>query len=315
MQRQHFNGKQCDQFILLICLCLSFFYGVGLSFEAGPAGQSRTFEEEEKAWQKEQDEKMRAPDGWLTIAGLFWLEEGPNSFGTSSECKIQLPQDSAPAVAGSFFYRSGKVTVRAQEGVPLRVNDVLITQSSLKSDAEGGLDTVALKDLRMWIISRSGRRAVRLRDFNHSAWKNSHSLEFFAPDPKYKILADYILHEEPKTISVETEIGTTTEMVSPGYVKFALDGRELKLIGFSQGPKNLFIIFKDLTNGVETYEASRFMSAEILEGGDKVNLNFNRAYNPPCAFTPHATCPLPPPENILDVRIAAGEKRYSKELH
>ena len=203
----------------MIGLCLSIYYGLGLSLEADPAGQEQTFEEQEKAWQLEQDRKMRAPDGWLTIAGLFWLEEGPNSFGTSSECNIQLPQDSAPCVAGTFTYRAGKVTVSAQDGVPLRVNDVSTKQSSLKSDAEGTPDFVAVDDLRMWIIARSGRHAVRLRDFNHSAWKNSHPLEFFPPDPKFKVLADYVPHKEPKTITVETKIGTTSEMVSPGYVE------------------------------------------------------------------------------------------------
>jgi uncharacterized protein (DUF1684 family) len=269
--------------------------------------------QDELAWQKQQDESMRAPDGWLTIAGLYWLVEGPNTFGASSENKIQLPEGSAPPVVGTFFYRSGKVAFETLEGVPLLLNDKSVAQGDLRTDVEGEPDVLAIHDLRMWIIARDGRHAVRLRDLNHSAWKNSHPLEFFPPDPKFKILADFIPHSEPMSIEVETQIGTTTEMLSPGYVRFDLEGREFKLVGFSQGANSLFIIFKDLTNGIETYEASRFLSAEILEEGRKVNLNFNRAYNPPCAFTPHATCPLPPPENILDIRIAAGEKRYSEE--
>jgi uncharacterized protein (DUF1684 family) len=143
----------------------------------------------------------------------------------------------------------------------------------------------------------------------------SHPLEFFPPDLQYKVEADFVRHAEPQSIEIETMIGTTTEMISPGYVRFNLDGREFKLIGFSQGPKRLFIIFKDLTNGIETYAASRFLNADILDSGDKADLNFNRAYNPPCAFTIHATCPLPPPENILDIRIAAGEKHYCRAYH
>jgi len=275
----------------------------------------QAFVEEELAWQKKQDEAMRAPDGWLTIAGLYWLEEGPNSFGASQRNKIVLPEDSAPDEVGTFFYRAGKVTFQAGEGVSLLLNDEPAQQGELKSDKQGVPDELTIQDLRLWIIGRDGRHAVRLRDLNHPALKNSHPLEFFPPDPKYKIKADIIRHEEPQTIAIETKIGTTTEMISPGYVSFALEGREFKLIGFSQGPKRLFIVFKDLTNGIETYEASRFLNAEILEGGREVDLNFNRAFNPPCAFTPHATCPLPPPDNILDVRIAAGEKLYELVAH
>ena len=297
--------------VFLFTLLLLFIFGNLFSCGGGSDVEDQTFIQDELAWQKQQDESMRAPDGWLTIAGLYWLEEGLNTFGASSENKIQLPEGSAPLVAGTFFYRSGEVSFQAQDGVELLLDDKPANQGEFITDAEGDPTILSLKDLRMWIIDRDGRHAVRLRDLNHSPFKNSRPLEFFAPDPKYKLLADFIPHTEPRSIRVETQIGTTTEMLSPGSVRFSLDDREFKLLGFSQGGKNLFIIFKDLTNGVETYEASRFLTAEILEEGRKVNLNFNRAYNPPCAFTPYATCPLPPPENILDIRIAAGEKRYN----
>ncbi len=278
--------------------------------------KNQTFLEEERNWRAKRDNQMRAPTSWLTIAGLFWLDEGENTFGTATENKIKLPDSSSPLYAGKFVFKKGKVTVIANEGNEFTIDNMKIKKMVLKGDDSGRPDIVELNDLRMWVIKRGGRYAIRLRDLNNPAFKEYKGLDFFPPSKKYKIEAQFISYNNQRKITIPTVIGTQTEMSSPGYVKFELEGREYKLQAFEGNAKNtkLFFIFKDETNGKESYEATRFMVSDVLENG-KVDLNFNRAYNPPCAYTPYATCPLPPPQNYLQVRIEAGEKKYGETYH
>jgi uncharacterized protein (DUF1684 family) len=275
---------------------------------------SKTFIQEELLWREKRDEEMRAPTSWLNIAGLFWLKEGENSFGTSGKNPIQLPQGSAPFFAGSFFLHNGTVTVLAKDGTQLKIGGKTIQKSMLRGDDTGRPDVIALNDLRMWVIKRFDQYAIRLRDLNHPPYKKYVGLDFFPPSEKYKIQADFQAFDEPKKVEVGTAIGKNTEMNSLGYVTFKIDGKLYRLEAFSGESQILFFIFGDETNGKETYEASRFMNARILENG-KVDLNFNRAFNPPCAYTPFATCPLPPPQNQLKIQILAGEKKYPDSHH
>jgi uncharacterized protein (DUF1684 family) len=274
----------------------------------------KTFMQEELRWREKRDEEMRAPTSWLNIAGLFWLKEGENSFGTSWKNPIRLPEGSTPLFAGSFFLDNGTVAVSAAHGTPLKIGGKTIQKSILRGNDTGRPDVVELNDLRMWVIVRFGQCAIRLRDLNHLPYKKYRGLDFFPPNEKYKIQAEFQAFAEPKKVEVGTVIGKSTEMNSLGYVTFKIDGKLYRLEAFSGEPQTLFFIFGDETNGKETYEASRFMNARILENG-KVDLNFNRAFNPPCAYTPFATCPLPPPQNHLKTRILAGEKKYPDSHH
>jgi len=276
--------------------------------------ENLAFTKQELTWRKKRDKEMRAPTSWLNIAGLFWLKEGANKFGTSEENSITLPRDSAPPFAGSFFLDKGAVTVTSEPGTELRINGNKVQRSVLKGDDIEKPDVIELSDLRMWVIKRFDRYAIRLRDLNHIPFLNYTGLDFYPPTEQYKLEAEYHPFPESKSVEVGTVIGETTEMNSPGYVTFKIDGKVYRLDAFSAEPKTLFFIFGDNTNGKETYEASRFMNAEIFESG-KVVLNFNRAYNPPCAYTPYATCPLPPPQNQLKISILAGEKKYPDSHH
>jgi len=275
------------------------------------AGQEDpAFVEAEMTWRAERDHAMREETSWLTIAGLFWLEEGENTFGTSADSRIQLPEDSAPESAGAFILKNGGVTAEAAGNTELKIGEEIIRKRKLASDQEGRPDIVALNDLRMWVIVRGGRFAIRMRDLNARAFREYDGLDFFPPRAEYKVVGTLITYDEPKTVSVGTAIGTTTEMTSPGFVSFEIGGKQYRLDAFgSVASKRLFFVFRDGTSGDETYGASRFMSADILEDGS-VDMNFNRAYNPPCAYTHYATCPLPPPQNNLEIRIEAGEKMY-----
>jgi len=297
--------------IFFVSLIILFISVSTVRAESVNKKNDNLFNKQEQEWRTKRDQQMLKPTSWLTIAGLFWLEEGGNSFGTDPSNKIVLPKNSAPIFAGKFMLRKEKIVVIAQEKIGLKIGKNIITRMTIKSDETGQADEIELNELRMWVIKRGERYAIRLRDFNNPGYKNYKQLVFYPPSKKYKILADYIPYESPKKITVATIVGTHTEMISPGYVKFAIDGKEhnLKAFGGGSDDKNLFFIFKDNTNGNETYEASRFMSAEIMDN-NKVLLNFNRAFNPPCAYTPYATCPLPPPDNYLSIPIEAGEKKY-----
>jgi uncharacterized protein (DUF1684 family) len=300
---------------LFITLCLTILGMIPPAHSGALSGDDDlAFIQEEVAWREKRDKEMRAPTSWLNIAGLFWLKEGVNRFGTSEENPIKLPEGSAPSFAGSFLLDNGTVTVTAEQGTGLKIDGNGIHRSELKGDDTGKPDVIELNDLRMWVIRRFGRSAIRLRDLNHLPFKNYTGLDFYPPQKKYKLEAKFHSFPEPKKVEVGTAIGENTEMNSPGYVTFKIDGKVYRLDAFSGEPKTLFFIFGDDTNGKETYEASRFMDAHILENGN-VDLNFNRAFNPPCAYTLYATCPLPPPQNQLKISILAGEKKYPDSHH
>ena len=313
-------GKMEKKYVVLFAITVLLFFSLQGAAIEGKAvvfeHEEQSFVKEEMEWRVQRDKQMRSPTSWLTVAGLFWLEEKENGFGTALTNKIILPSGSAPPFAGKFIFKEGKIKVLGNEGVTLKVDGEEIKEMVLRGDDEKRVDVLELGELRMWVIKRGERYAIRLRNLNAAAYKDYKGLELFPPLEKFKIEAILIPFAAPKNITVATAIGTETEMKSPGYVKFVIDGKEFRLDAFAMDDQNrkLFFIFKDDTNGDESYGAGRFMVSDVLEN-EKVDLNFNRAYNPPCAYTPYATCPLAPPQNWLNIRIEAGEKKYKGGHH
>ncbi|MFB3826855.1 MAG: DUF1684 domain-containing protein [Bryobacteraceae bacterium] len=232
---------------------------------------------EVRAWRDRRESALRAPEGWLSVAGLFWLSEGTNAF---------------PNVPATFELRAGQVTARVN-GHP-RV---------LRPDTA---DSVSAGGVKLFAIRRGDRVGIRLKDPNSSFRREFTGLKWYAVSPGYRVTARFV--PEPRKIPVQNVIGQTELMDSPGYVTFRLNGRQLRLRPVRQG-SGLFFLFRDLTSGHETYGAGRFLDTAAPRDGT-VELDFNKAYNPPCAFTPYATCPLPPRENRLPVRVEAGERAY-----
>ena len=274
------------------------------------SAEESAFLEAEKAWRAERDASMRAEDSWLTIAGLFWLAEGEQTFGSGVGSDIRLPVGSSPERAGSFIRSERLVTVRPAPGAGVLLEGEPAGERPMRSDAGGRPDRLQLGELRMWVIERGDRVGIRLRDLREPRYLEYPGLDFYPPDPAYRLPARFIPYEEPVHHRVSTVVGTTVEMASPGRVSFTLHGRDLTLEAF-EGPdeRTLYFVFSDATSGEETYGAGRFLYATLSENGE-VDLNFNRAHNPPCAYTPFATCPLPLAENVLPVPVAAGEKIY-----
>lgn len=299
--------------IALFTVIVGFFLMANGSFSnTTSAIKNEDFHKEEMKWREERDKSMRSPTSWLTIAGLFWLDEGDNTFGTDKTNKLVLPSSSAPSFCGKFILGEGTVKVIAAKGAGIKIKEEEIDEKILTSDNQGNPDVLELNDLRMWVIKRGERYGIRMRDFNAQAYKEYKGLKFFPPSEKFQIKGNFIPYDKEKTIEITTVAGTKAEMISPGSVLFALDGKEYRLEAFKADEKNtkLFIVFKDLTNGEKTFAKGRFLTVDVLDNG-KVDLNFNRAVNPPCNYTPFATCPVPPhKENWLKVLIEAGEKTY-----
>jgi len=266
-----------------------------------------------EAWRQERIARLTSDEGWLTVAGLFWLKEGPNRFGTDPGNEIVLPAGSAPARAGTFELRAGRVSVRVEEGVAVTSGGRPVKAMDLRPDLPGPPDMLVLGDLTLFVIKRQDRFGIRLRDKNSPLRKEFTGLTWFPIREKYRVTARWVPYDPPREIEIPNVLGQVDRLPCPGYASFTLDGKELRLEPVIEvtGDKELFYIFRDETAGKETYPAGRFFYSEMPKDG-KVVLDFNKAYNPPCAFTPYATCPLPPPQNRLPARIEAGEKRYGR---
>jgi uncharacterized protein len=253
--------------------------------------------------------ELKADDGWLAVAGLFWLQPGPNLAGSGPSNDIVLPSK-APARIGTFELKDDRVTFAAETGSGVTIDSRPVTTIELSGNGAAPL-ILAVGDLRMFLIRRGERFAIRMRDLKSAARTAFKGLHYFPIQPSLVVRATYVPYEEPRKIPIPNVLGETPEMESPGYVTFTINGRELRLepVYETSERKDLFFIFRDLTSVDVTYPAGRFLHTPLPVNG-QVILDFNRAYNPPCAFTEFATCPLPPKQNQLAVRIEAGELAY-----
>jgi uncharacterized protein (DUF1684 family) len=288
------------------CLLLAIAALVLLAAEVRPAEETASIE----AWRKERLQRLTSDDGWLTVAGLFWLEEGDNRAGSGSGSPVRLP-GSAPARAGVFRRAHDKVTFTADPSAAVTAGGKPVSTIDLKDDTTGHPDMLVLGDLTMFVIKRGDRLAVRLRDKNRPERAAFKGLDDFPIQVKYRVTAEWVPYDPPRTLNVPNILGTSEPLPCPGYARFRMAGTELRLepVIEEPGDTQLFFIFADRTNGTETYPSGRFFYADP-PAGRSIVLDFNKAYNPPCAFTPFATCPLPPQQNRLAVRIEAGEKTY-----
>ena len=263
----------------------------GLIFAAGDA-----YRAEIEHWRQQREAALKADGGWLTVTGLFWLHEGANSFGVGPQHDIDLPPDPAVKAGGTVELHHGTVIVRSQGQV-----------QELRPDSSGKLDRVTLGSLSLFLIHRGNRYGIRLKDTNSRLRKEFTGLHYFPIDASYRITTRLI--PSPRQLPIPNIIGQVQDVPSPGYVEFQLHGQTLRLWPIEEAPGELSFIFRDKTTGKETYGSGRFLDTQLGNDG-MVVLDFNKAYNPPCAFTPYATCPLPPKENRLTMRIEAGELKY-----
>ena len=267
------------------------------------------YEQEIAQWQQKRDTELRDPDGWLTLAGLFWLEPGRNRFGGDDSNHIQFPGLSTPRL-GEFIVSDDQVEVVIAPGVDVTCQETPVSQMLL-TGSETDEQVLAYGSLRWFVMRRDGRWAVRLRDRAHPALAAFHGVEYFPIDPGWRVTARLVAHPTPVTIPVPTVLGSVNQTHSPGALHFSLNSTEQRLVALGRADKPLSLIFADATSGRETYGSGRFLTVTAPDSDGQTAIDFNRAYNPPCAFTPFATCPLPPAGNRLAIPISAGEKKYA----
>jgi uncharacterized protein (DUF1684 family) len=280
-------------------------------FVMGAEAALQGYQADIEKWRQERETRLASDTGWLTVAGLFWLKDGPNRFGSDPKNDIVLPA-SAPASAGVFERHGDQVKVKVESGAAVTWSNQAITEMDMKSDKDGADPTIlSLGDLSMFVIARGDKLGIRLKDKNSTMRKEFKGLSWYPVKAEYRITASYQELDPPKQVPIPNILGQVEQLPCPGYVTFKLNGKNIRLDPVLEEPdaKELFFIFRDRTSGETTYHSGRFLYAELPVEG-KVILDFNKAYNPPCAFTPYATCPLPPAQNKLDIAIEAGELNY-----
>lgn len=271
-----------------------------------------TYQKEIAQWHSNRVKNLKSETGWLTVAGLYWLGEGENSVGSSKENKIHFPKGKADETIGVFTLKNEVVSLRIFDGVKVKCNDTIFSSGVIyKEGIEEQSIVLSHKNLRWFIIKRGAKYGVRLRDLESDARKYFTAIECFPVDEKWRLTATYEAPQTIKTIPIHDVIGQTTETPFGGSVHFEVNGKKYQLDATLE-EDNLFIVFADETSGITTYGGGRFLYAKKPQSGNQLILDFNKAYNPPCAFTDFATCPLPPDQNKLGLEITAGEKKYEK---
>lgn len=267
---------------------------------------AQVLQTETESWRIARENTLLADNGWLTVAGLFFLTEGTNHFGSSPANDIVLRY--GPEHAGTFTLKNNDITVHAPDGETLIVDGEEVETAKLWPHPATPAPTISIGPLSLFAHYSGSRLAIRLRDQASATRTDFQGLRWFPVDPSYRVKGRYIPRETPVELKLPNILGDVELFRSSGMVELTIDEHELRMSAIDAGDK-LWFIFRDMTSGKETYSAARFLYADSPEDGITF-VDFNRAYNPPCAFNPFTTCPLPPLENRLPVRIEAGEMDY-----
>jgi hypothetical protein len=299
------NGKAQWLFVFGLLVSTLVVFGA-TSTQAPDAAYVQSFEK----WKADQTADLK--ENWLSLAGLFWLKPGPNTLGSDPASQIVFPK--IPAHAGEFDLTGKEVTLKLLPDARATIAGKPVSTAKLDPDTSPQVSYVDMGSLRFHVIVRGERVGIRVRDKESEAARNFKGMIFFPLDMSYWIVATWVPADGKKIVEIPNVLGDVTAQPVPGVVEFKLNGEELKLTALGGDAKNgLFFVFNDLTAKNDTYPGGRFLDTGSIVNGH-VELDFNRAYNPPCAVTPYATCPLAPKENRLAIAIPAGEK-FDKSAH
>ena len=265
---------------------------------------------EAEAWGKQHEASYRKE--YVPLAGLFALKPGPNIAGSAASNPIVLPK-TAPAIIGRFVLAGKNVRFEPQPGVTVTMKGQRVTTGvALKSDIAETPDELAIGDITLWVHLSGDRPTIRMRDPNGETARSFRGFQWFPIEDQYRVTGRFIKDLAPHEVKAPNQLGDEDTMQTEGVVEFTIGGQKVRLRPMTTRPKRFWYIFRDGTSGKETYETARFLYSDLRDDGTTV-LDFNEAYNPPCAFNPYTTCPIPLPENRLKVRIPAGEKNYGSK--
>jgi uncharacterized protein (DUF1684 family) len=299
--------------------CTALAVAAMLALAAAPAAPAAAGDPvaEVEAWKQDRDQRLRRPDGWLTLVGLWWLADGDNAVGAAADTVVRLPEGKAPALLGTIRVHDGAASFLRAPGVEVTIDGAppAAVQPLADDAAADGPTILRHGSLSFYVIERGGALAVRVKDSESASLRAFHGLEYFPYAPAWRLEGRFEAAPEGSALEVPNSVGRTEKIRQPGWVSFDVEGKTWRLVALDDtGDGRLFLVFGDRTNGRETYGGGRFLYTDPPVDG-RVILEFNRSYSPPCVFTPYATCPLPTPENKLPFRIEAGEKTYAGAAH
>jgi len=303
--------------LILLAVLVGPRFPVGCAAETrvgdgGSAAATEGYVERVEAWRRENERKLAAPDGWLALVAHVWLEPGRQTIGVLPADDIRLPAELGALARAEVLVEDGRVYLVSDAAAGFRIDEGWQRRAELRLDSEkaeaNGVERVTLGDrVRVQLVRRAGRLALRVRDARSDAIASFRGKRWFPVDARYRFHAVYHAYAEPKPLRIENVRGDETTMELVGYAEFEVDGKRHRLEAMLESPTELFFVFRDATTGRSTYGGGRFLNTEVPVDGESFELDFNQAYNPPCAVSPHTLCPLPPPQNHLPVAIQAGE--------
>ena len=294
--------------LLKLLLHTIFFSFVLLTSDLVKGQTTDTYQKEIDDWHAKRKEFLLSPSGWINLEGLFWLKPGRNTFGSAKTNDIVYPNQAFPKLAGYFIWEKEKVNWITNDKTITTINDMAITKTILFEEGSTP-PLVALDNFRWSIIKREDKMGVRLRNLHASALKTFKKIKHFPVSEKWRVTA-HLEKASSTKLFITNVFGQTISENSPGKLLFTIQGKNYQMDALTEEDQ-LFILFGDATNGKTTYPTGRFLYAQIPDANGNTILDFNKAYNPPCAFTVYASCPLPPKQNVLPFTVEAGEKDYS----
>jgi uncharacterized protein (DUF1684 family) len=293
------------RFIVFVGVALVLTCSLGRTQEASERSQV-------EHWRQQRVSDLTGEHGWLTLAGLFWLDPGDNSFGRLPSNRLALNHPALAPKAGKFELNGTAVRFIANRNAGITHAGQPVTSLDLIPDSQGEPTVVSSGPLRIWVIGRAGKLGVRIRDLDSPRRRDFKGIDYFPIDAAWVLDARFEAYEPHKHIPIVNILGLEEEMDCPGTLVFQKEGHEYRLDAVLEDPNDstLFVMFADRTNGNGSYGGGRFLRVPLPAQGH-TRVDFNEAYNPPCAFNDFATCPLPPPQNHLALRVESGEKVYA----
>ncbi len=296
--------------------------GTGIGVGAGTVGASTgtagvamgvdDHKRDVEKWYSERVARLKKEDSWLTLVGLFPLPEGRHRFGSADDNELVFPK-SAPAHAGTVVVEKGVVHLESEPGAGMTLEGAPVERTELKSDKnESGPTEIALGSIRFYVIDRPGSLYLRVKDSENPLRKEFTGIKRYPVDVAWRVPAHLERYQPAKKLVVPNVIGFDETVDCPGLLKFKIGGKEYSVEPMSESEEDMWIVFGDATNGHETYGGGRFVYIPAPDANGDTAIDFNKSYNPPCVFTPYATCPLPIAQNVLPIRIEAGEKMWGE---
>lgn len=298
---------------LFVITLLVIFGVLGISCSENQDTNTAKYVSEINKWHQERIQSLKEEDSWLSLAGLYKIEEGTHSVGSDSTNDIVFPPK-ATANIGAITREDNNVSMEIRSGVNVRYDGKKISDITLKTDAKGEPTKLRHKGLVWYIVERRGNYYIRLKDTNHPNFASFDGIDRFPVSKKWRVEATFKQFDKPQPITLPDELNIGMQDTLYGRLEFSIDGKKYSIapLGHPDKEEEFFIIFGDQTNGETTYDAGRYIYIPTPDENGITYIDFNKAYNPPCVFTKYATCPFPPPQNRLVLKITAGEKNYEK---